>query len=152
MYRSYYKNVFKGFLYWAHAICSKWYIKEETQFLLNVLVKNEHKRTFLVNLVIDHNSKEEINGSHHYRNSKKIPWVLNIGRKIKKKKKFKKVNRDITFRPEKNLQSILYQNKPKLLSTSYPKVYQLDCLCNGRYIGKSKKMYWRVALNISKTA
>ena len=56
-----------------------------------------------------------------------------------KKKKFKKVNRDITFRPEKNLQSILYQNKPKLLSTSHPKVYQLDCLCNGRYIGKSKK-------------
>ena len=72
---------------------------------------------------------------------RKSRGYLILDEKLKKKKKFKKVNRDITFRPEKNLQSILYQNKPKLLSTSYPKVYQLDCLCNGRYIGKSKKMY-----------
>ena len=31
------------------------------------------------------------------------------------------------------------KNKPKLLPNSLPEVYQLDCSCNGKYIGKSKK-------------
>ena len=68
---------------------------------------------------------------------KKIPWIPNIGPKIRKE--FKKVNKDITFTSGKNLQSILCQNKPKLLPNSHPGVYQLDCSCNGRYIGESKK-------------
>ena len=60
-----------------------------------------------------------------------------IGPKIRKE--FKKVNKDITFTSGKNLRSILCQNKPKLLPNSHPGVYQLDCSCNGRYIGESKK-------------
>ena len=36
-------------------------------------------------------------------------------------------------------EEILSQIKPKLLSNSHPGVYQLDCSCNGRYIGESKK-------------
>ena len=31
------------------------------------------------------------------------------------------------------------KNKPKLLPNSLPEVYQLDCSCNGKYIGESKK-------------
>ena len=49
-------------------------------------------------------------------------------------------------------EEILYQIKLKILFNSHPGVYQLDCSCNSRYIGKSKKNYWHVALNISKTA
>ena len=36
-------------------------------------------------------------------------------------------------------EEIQSQIKPKLLSNSHPGVYQLDCSCNGRYIGESKK-------------
>ena len=54
-------------------------------------------------------------------------------------KNFKKVNKDIIFTSGNNLQSILCQNKPKLLPNSHPGVYQLDCSCSGRYIGELKK-------------
>ena len=63
--------------------------------------------------------------------------IPNIGSKIRKE--FKKVNKDITFTSGKNLQSILCQNKPELPPNNHPGVYQLDCSCNGRYIGESKK-------------
>ena len=145
MYRSKY-NQKCLFLHLSHTICSEKYIKEETQFLIDMFVENEHKRLFLENLHClksvrirsfsgpyfstfrlnteiyrvkkrcgfkDYNAKKNNNVSHNYINSKKIPWVPNIGAKITKK--FKKVNRDITFTSGKNLQSILCQNKPKLL-------------------------------------
>ena len=53
---------------------------------------------------------------------------------------------DITFTSVKNLQSILCQNKPKLLPNSHPGVYQLDCSCNGRYIVESKKKVLRCCI------
>ena len=48
----------------------------------------------------------------------------------------KKVKTDITFTSGKNLQNILCQNKPKLLSNSHLGVSQLDCPHYGRYIGE----------------
>ena len=93
-----------------------------------MFVENGHKRTFLEALVKDYSA---------YTNTKNIPWVPNIGTKIRKE--LKKVNKDITFTSGKNLQSILCQNKLKLLTNSHPGAYQLDCSCNGRYIGESKK-------------
>ena len=53
--------------------------------------------------------------------------------------KFKIVNKDITFTSGKNLQSILCQNKPKLLPNSHPGVYLLDCSCNGKLANQRKK-------------
>ena len=70
-------------------------------------------------------------------NWKKILWIPNIGPKIRKE--FKKVKKGITFTSGKNWQTILCQNKPKLLPNSHPGVYQLDCSCNGWYIDESKK-------------
>ena len=102
-----------------------------------MFVENGHKRTFLETLVKHYNAKKENNDSRNYTNSKKISWVPNIGPKIRKE--FKKANKGITFPSGKNLQSILCQNKPKLLSNSHRGVYQLDCSCNGRYISESKK-------------
>ena len=131
------KSVFKGFLHQAHTICSEKLIKEEIQFLVNMFVENGDKRTFLEVLVKDYDTKNKNNHNRNDTNRKKIPWIPNIGPKIRKK--FKKVNKDITFTSGKNLQSILCQNKPKLLPNSDPGVYQLDCSCNGRYISESRK-------------
>ena len=127
------KSVFKGFLHRAHTICSEKYLNEETQFLVDMFLENGHKRGFLETLVKDYNAKNKNNDSRNYTNSKKIPWVPNIGPKITKE--FKKVNKDLTFTSGKNVQSILCQNKPN----SHPGVYQLECSCSGICIGKSKK-------------
>ena len=102
-----------------------------------MFVENGHQRTFLEALVKDYNTKNKSGDNRNDTNRKKIPWISNIGPEIRKE--FKKVNKDITFTSGKNLQSILCQNKPKLLPNSHPGVYQLDCSCNGRYIGESKK-------------
>ena len=45
------KSVFKAFLNQTHTICSEKYIKDETQFLIDMFVENGHKRTFLENLI-----------------------------------------------------------------------------------------------------
>ena len=63
-------------------MCSEKYIKEETHFLLDMFVENGHKRTFGETLVKDYKAKKESNDSRNYTNSKKIPWVPNIGPKI----------------------------------------------------------------------
>ena len=101
------KRVFKGFLHRAHTICSEKYIKEEIQFLVNMFGENGHKRIFLEVSVKDYNTKKKNSDNRNYTNTKKIPWVPNIGPKIRKE--FKKVNKDITFTSGKNLQSILCQ-------------------------------------------
>ena len=102
-----------------------------------MFVENGHRRTFLEVLVKNYNTKNKKNHNRNDTNCKKYPWIRNIGAKIKKE--FKKVIKDITFTSGKNLKSILFQKKPKLLPNSHPRVYQLDCSCNGRYIGESKK-------------
>ena len=101
-----------------------------------MIVENGHKKAYLKKLVKDDNAKKN-KANHNYTNSNKIPWVPNSGSKVMKE--LKKINKYITFTFSKNLQSILRQNKPKLLTSSHPEVHLLDCLCNGRYIEKSKK-------------
>ena len=101
--------------------------QEEIKFLVNTFVENGHKRTFLEALVKDYNTKNKNSDNRNDTNRKKITWIPNIGPKIREE--VKKVNKDITFTSGKNLQSIL----------CHPGVYQLDCSCNGRYIGESKK-------------
>ena len=127
----------KVFLHQPHTMCSEKYIKEETQFLIEIFIKNGHKRTFLENPARYCHAKKKNNDSRNYTNSKENPLVPNIGPKIKKE--LKKVNKGITFISSKNLQGILCQKKQKLPPNSQSGLYQLDCSCNGRYIGKSKK-------------
>ena len=59
-----------------------------------MVVENGHKKTFLETLVENCNSKMKSNDSRNYTNSKKIPWVPKMNRKLEK---LKKVNKDITF-------------------------------------------------------
>ena len=90
-----------------------------------MFVENGHKRTFLEALVKDYNTKNKNSDNRNDTNRKKIPWILNIEPKIRKE--VKKVNKGIIFTFGKNLQSILCQNKPKLIPNSHPGVHQLDC-------------------------
>ena len=141
------KSVFKGFLHRAHSICSEKYIKEEEKFLIDMFVENGHDKQLLKDLVITCNNKKNNKNNHEnntenreYKNLKKLPWIPNISSKIKHE--FKKIGKDIAFTSGKNLQQIVCQkNKPKLLPNSQPGVYQLDCSCNGKYIGQSKRGY-----------
>ena len=71
------KSVFKGFLHRACIIYSEKYIKEKTVFLVDMFVKNGHKKTFLQNLVKDYNIQKKNHGSRSYTISKKIPWAPN---------------------------------------------------------------------------
>ena len=102
-----------------------------------MFVENGHDRTFPEALFKDYNTKNKNSDTPNDTNRKKIPWIPDIGPKIRKE--FKKVNKGITFTSGKNLQSILCQNKPKLLPNVHPRVYQLDCTCNGKYTVESKK-------------
>ena len=98
-----------------------------------MFAENEYARTLLENLVKDYNTNKKNNDRSNYTNSKKIWWVPNIVLKLRKY--FKKVNKDIIFTSGKNLQSILFRNKPNLLPKGHPGVHQLDCSWNGKYIG-----------------
>ena len=44
-----------------------------------MFVVNGHKRTFLEALVKDYNAKKKNSDDSNYSNTKKIPWVPNIG-------------------------------------------------------------------------
>ena len=61
--------------------------------------------------------------------------IPNIGSKLRHE--FKKFNSKITFILEKSFYTA--KGKPRLLPNSNPGDYQLNCTCNGKYIGKPKK-------------
>ena len=136
------KSVLKGSLHKTYSICSGKYIKEEEKLLINFFVENGHKKQLLKSLIIEYNNKNNNKSNHKnntqnwdYTNLKKLPWILNIGPKIKRE--FKKIGKDVVFMSEVR---IIYQkNKPKLLPHSQSRVYQLGCSCNREYIGNSKK-------------
>ena len=78
------KSVFNSFLHRAHTICSEKYVKEETQFLVDMFIENGHKKTFLETLVRDYNYKKKNNDSRSCTNSKKIPWVPKMDQKLER--------------------------------------------------------------------
>ena len=62
------KIVLKDFLHIAHSICSKKYIKEQEQFLINMFVENGHNKQHWKNLVIKYNSKKNNKDNHKNKN------------------------------------------------------------------------------------
>ena len=110
--------------------------------ILYLVIKYNNKKN---NKEIKYNNKKNSKNNHEnntenreYKNLKKLPWIPNISPKITRE--FKNIGKDIVFTLGKNLQQILCQkNKPKLPLNSQPRVYQLDCQCNEKYIGESKK-------------
>ena len=57
----------------------------------------------------------------------------------KLRKEFKHFGIKTVFTSGRNLKNLICGNKSKLLSNSFPGVYQLDCTCNALYIGETKK-------------
>ena len=83
-------------------------------------------------------AKEKVN-IETIKNSKivKLPWVPKLGPKLREE--FKKFGIKTIFASERNLKNLICRNKSKLLPSSFPGVYQLDCTCNALYIGETKK-------------
>lgn len=71
------KSVFKGFLYWAHKVCSGKYIKEETRFLIDMFVENGCNRIFPENLVKYYNGKKKKIKVVITTKQRKFRWYLN---------------------------------------------------------------------------
>ena len=113
---------------------------------MDIFVENGHNKQFLKNFLIKYNNKKNNKNNNKnntenrdYKNLNKLPWIPNISPKIKRESK--KIGKDTAFTLGKNLQQIFCQkNELKLLPNTQPVVHQLDCSCNGKYIGESKKM------------
>ena len=67
----------------------------------------------------------------------KLPWVLNLGPKLRKE--FKKFGRKTIFTSERNLKNLICRDNSKLLPNSFPGVYEFNYTCNVLYIGETKK-------------
>ena len=138
-------GVFKEFLSRALHICSESYLVQEIEFLINVFVENGHSITVLEKVAKEYMNnitsvKEKVNiETIKNKNSKivKLPWVPKLGPKLRKE--FKKFGIKTIFTSGRNLKNLICRNKSKLLPNSFPGVYQLDCTCNGQYIGETKK-------------
>ena len=70
--------------------CSDKYIKEEENFLIDMLVENGHGKQLLKNLVVEYNNKNNNKNNHEnntqnrdYINLNKLPWIPNISPKMK---------------------------------------------------------------------
>ena len=101
-----------------------------------MFVENEHKRTFLENVVKDHNAKKNTMEVTIASNQTKSRGYLIYDQKLGNNfKRWKKALLSHLTRSYK----ALCQSNGLLLPNSHPAVCQLDCLCNGRCIGESKK-------------
>ena len=72
-----------------------------------------------------------------YKNFEKLPWISNISPKIKRV--IKKRERYYLHVGKKSTRNSLTKKPPKLPPDSQLGLYHLDCLCNEKYIGESKK-------------
>ena len=116
-----------------------------------MFAENWHERIFLEALVKYYNAKKKNSDNRSYTNTKKIPWEPNIGPKIRKE--FKKVNKDITFTSDKNLQSIYVKTN----RSYYHAGVMLECTswivhAMANILVNQRNQYWHVALKINQTA
>ena len=58
----------------------------------------------------------------------KLPWVPKLGPKLREE--FKRYGIKTIFTWGRNLKNLICRNKSKLLTNSFPGVYQLDTTCN----------------------
>ena len=136
-------GVFKGFLSRAYKICTEKHLQSEIDFLIDIFTENGHNRNTLTNIATEYLrniNKPKSNDQNNNKNTKniiKLPWVPILGPKLRKEFKKKKIK--TVFTSGANLKSILCQNKSKLVPNSYPDVYTLNCICNAKYIGETKK-------------
>ena len=141
------RGIFKGFLNRALSICSRKYIDNEMEFLVNIFVENGYKRDDLEKMVneiknknneaqpVEQSSNEESPATHTIT----LPWIPGVSTKLRKV--YRKAGYKVVFKSGKNLGNILTsRNKDKLPKNSYPGVYKIPCSCGiTAYRGETKK-------------
>ena len=127
-------SAFKGFLSRSYKICSERYIDEKIQFLIDVFTENGYERKTLEEITKNYLNQLQNPPVNNKDTSKdinkvvKLPWIPIIGPKLRLA--FQKKNIKTIFTSDPNLKSLLRQNKTKVLSNSYPGVYELKCTSN----------------------
>ena len=144
-------GIFKGFVHRAFTICSKNYINEELDFLLNVFTENGYKENELKKIIEEVRKKfnQQLNQNVGTRNIKEtpddikptitLPWIPGVSPKLRKI--YRKAGYKVAFKSNANLQTILTsKNKVKLPKNSYPGVYKIPCTCPKvpPYIGETR--------------
>ena len=94
-------------------------------------------------------SKKEKVNIETIKNDKivKLPWVPKHGPKLREE--FKRYGIKTIFTSGRNLKNLICRNKSKLLTNSFPGVYQLDTTCN-TLLAKPKRLSLKPQ-NTSKT-
>ena len=128
--------ILKGIVSKANKLCSEKYLDEELNFLVDMFVGNGHDRNHLYSIIRE-NKRQAPKTENTGGNISKLPWIPNIGPKIRKE--LWKTRCKVTFTSAIKLKNILCNNKSKLLPNSYPGVYKLSCDCGGEYVGETKK-------------
>ena len=84
-------------------------------------------------------SKKEKVNIETIKNDKivKLPWVPKLEPKLRNE--LLKFGIKTIFTLGRNLKSLICRNKSKLLPSSFPGIYQLDCTCSALYIGETKR-------------
>ena len=131
-------GVFKGFLSRALHICLENYLAQEIDIDengLSITVLEKVNKKYMNNIT---SKKEKVN-TETIKNDKivKLPWVPKLEPKLRNE--FLNFGIKTIFTSGRNLKSLICRNKSKLLPSSFPGIYQLDCTCSALYIGKTKR-------------
>ena len=102
----------------AYKICTEKHLQSEIDFLIDIFTDNGNNRNTLTNIATEYlrnNNKPKSNAQNNTKNTKsiiKLPWVLILGPKLRKKIKKKGIK--TVFTSGANLESILCQISLKL--------------------------------------
>ena len=143
------RGVFKGFIDRALSLCSKKYIEEEINFLIDVFVENGYEKEDLkksIKEVQDKYNQVPVSTNDKRTNSENdmiqtvtLPWIPGVSPRLKKV--YQKAGYKAVFKSSRNLSAILTaKNKMQLPKNSYPGVYKIPCSCDiPDYRGETKK-------------
>ena len=130
-------GIFTGFIDRAYKTCSKDFLNDEINFLINVFVENGYQKDKLNQLLLRYQNPKPSNESKEEGEKLvTLPWIPGLSPKLRKV--YKKAGYKTVFKSNRNLKTILTsKNKTKLPPNSHPGVYQLTCSCNKTYIGET---------------
>ena len=123
-------------------ICSEKYLRSEIKYLMDIFCENRHDRKTLQKTINSFEKKRVvatiiITTATLKKQTTTFPWVPKIGPKIKKE--IQKFGFRVAFQIGPNLKNISCKNKDKLITNSYPGVYESKCSYVSVYNNESKK-------------
>ncbi|XP_065640485.1 uncharacterized protein LOC136073060 [Hydra vulgaris] len=100
-------SIFKGFLHRAYSICSKSYLQNEINFLIDVFIENGYDKTQMMNIAhqFQHKRQNKITIPSEINNYPvvSLPWVPGLSPKLRKI--FRKAGYRAVFKSNPNLRS-----------------------------------------------